>query len=259
MPRHPAWARRRRRRPRAPLGRRRRERARLLRRPPRLRDHRRDGRRALFVSAGGYHHHMAMNTWNSARRRPARPRPRARPGRDPGAGCRRPRRAAGADVALRRRRARRRSDAAFDDPWANLIQVRAAGHPAPDVAGMPRGDTPPIRGGPFGSRHPRPASAPRVDQGRRGPLLCTVWWKPSASSGCPAARVGSRPQPVEHDAELATPVIVAGRAAGCRWRDAEHVDEDRHVDPVDVGRSSPSAWARAMRAASGASIRRPGR
>lgn len=24
------------------------------------------GRQALFVSAGGYHHHMAMNTWNSA-------------------------------------------------------------------------------------------------------------------------------------------------------------------------------------------------
>ena len=24
------------------------------------------GNTALFVSAGGYHHHMAMNTWNSA-------------------------------------------------------------------------------------------------------------------------------------------------------------------------------------------------
>jgi catechol 2,3-dioxygenase len=24
------------------------------------------GPQALFVSAGGYHHHMAMNTWNSA-------------------------------------------------------------------------------------------------------------------------------------------------------------------------------------------------
>ena len=32
---------------------------------------------ALFVSAGGYHHHMAMNTWNSARRRPAPARARA--------------------------------------------------------------------------------------------------------------------------------------------------------------------------------------
>ena len=33
------------------------------------------GNSALFVSAGGYHHHMAMNTWNSARGGPARPAP----------------------------------------------------------------------------------------------------------------------------------------------------------------------------------------
>lgn len=84
-------------------------------------------RGALFVAAGGYHHHMAMNTWNSA-----------------GAG---PRAAAlglgqvaltvpGADdvAALRDRLAHRgipvRDDGltlGFDDPWGSLIEVAAAG------------------------------------------------------------------------------------------------------------------------------------
>ena len=31
------------------------------------------GRQAIFVSAGGYHHHMAMNTWNSAGAGPRTP------------------------------------------------------------------------------------------------------------------------------------------------------------------------------------------
>lgn len=83
------------------------------------------GPQALFVSAGGYHHHMAMNTWNSA-----------------GAG----RRGLGLglaqvdievpttdDLGALNERMRHfgidtRDDGqtvAFDDPWANLIRVRA--------------------------------------------------------------------------------------------------------------------------------------
>ena len=81
---------------------------------------------ALFVSAGGYHHHMAMNTWNS---RGAGPRQLALglgrvdievPTTD--------------DVGALSERMRHygveaRDDGqtvSFDDPWANLIQVRAA-------------------------------------------------------------------------------------------------------------------------------------
>ncbi len=52
-------------RPRAPVRGRRRHREGVLRRPARLRDDRGDGRPGAVVSAGGYHHHMAMNTWNS--------------------------------------------------------------------------------------------------------------------------------------------------------------------------------------------------
>jgi catechol 2,3-dioxygenase len=80
---------------------------------------------ALFVSAGGYHHHMAMNTWNS---RGAGPRASSLglgkvsitvPGAD--------------DVgALRERLARAavatEDDGAvlrFEDPWRNLVEVRA--------------------------------------------------------------------------------------------------------------------------------------
>jgi catechol 2,3-dioxygenase len=81
---------------------------------------------ALFVSAGGYHHHMAMNTWNS---RGAGPRQVALglgrvdievPGAD--------------DVGALSERMRHygvvaRDDGqtvSFDDPWANLIRVRVA-------------------------------------------------------------------------------------------------------------------------------------
>ncbi|WP_240645770.1 VOC family protein [Georgenia sp. SYP-B2076] len=81
---------------------------------------------ALFVSAGGYHHHMAMNTWNSA-----------------GAGPRLPALGLGTvDIvvpstqeilALADRLAARgvqsRHDGAVlrvNDPWNNLIEVRAA-------------------------------------------------------------------------------------------------------------------------------------
>ena len=84
------------------------------------------GPQALFVSAGGYHHHMAMNTWNSS-----------------GAGPRLP--ALGLaridievptqdDLGALGERMRHygveaRDDGrtvTFDDPWANLIQVSTA-------------------------------------------------------------------------------------------------------------------------------------
>jgi catechol 2,3-dioxygenase len=84
------------------------------------------GDQALFVSAGGYHHHMAMNTWNS---RGAGPRTRALglgvvnivvPDAD-GLG------------ALGERLARVGHDVShdgqtlsFDDPWRNLIRVTSA-------------------------------------------------------------------------------------------------------------------------------------
>lgn len=84
------------------------------------------GGSALFVSAGGYHHHMAMNTWNSR-----------------GAGQRRLALGLGqvdilvpdADAlgSLQERMTHYglgvRDDGQtlrFDDPWANLIQVRTA-------------------------------------------------------------------------------------------------------------------------------------
>ena len=84
------------------------------------------GSQALFVSAGGYHHHMAMNTWNSlgaGRRRLALGLGKVEivvPGAD--------------DLgALGERMSHygvpTRDDGrtlAFDDPWSNLVEVRAA-------------------------------------------------------------------------------------------------------------------------------------
>jgi catechol 2,3-dioxygenase len=86
------------------------------------------GGTALFVSAGGYHHHMAMNVWNSA-----------------GAGPRLPALGLGQvdirvpstdDVGALTERLSHfgvatRDDGqtvSFDDPWANLIRVTAAAH-----------------------------------------------------------------------------------------------------------------------------------
>lgn len=83
------------------------------------------GPSALFVSAGGYHHHMAMNTWNSA-----------------GAGRRQLALGLGkveivvptADdlgelgERMHHHGVLTRDDGrtlAFDDPWANLVEVRA--------------------------------------------------------------------------------------------------------------------------------------
>lgn len=83
------------------------------------------GPQALFVSAGGYHHHMAMNTWNSAGAGP----------RLPSLGL------AQIDIAvpsaddlgalterLGHHGIQVRDDGrtvSFDDPWANLIRVVA--------------------------------------------------------------------------------------------------------------------------------------
>ncbi len=84
------------------------------------------GSQALFVSAGGYHHHMAMNTWNSR-----------------GAGRRQLALGLGkveivvpsADdlgqlgERMSHHKVPTRDDGrtlAFDDPWSNLVEVRAA-------------------------------------------------------------------------------------------------------------------------------------
>lgn len=84
------------------------------------------GGQALFVSAGGYHHHMAMNTWKSR-----------------GAGPRQPALGLGQvdivvptpdEISALTERMKHygiatRDDGrtvSFDDPWANLINVRAA-------------------------------------------------------------------------------------------------------------------------------------
>lgn len=83
------------------------------------------GNQALFVSAGGYHHHMAMNVWNS---RGAGPRMPALglgridielPNAD-GLGA--------LDERLRDFNVQTRDDGrtlSFDDPWNNLITVAA--------------------------------------------------------------------------------------------------------------------------------------
>jgi catechol 2,3-dioxygenase len=84
------------------------------------------GGQALFVSAGGYHHHMAMNVWNSrgaGRRAPAL-----------GLGLVRIKVPTGDDLGALTERMRHygvetRDDGRavrFDDPWANLIEVRTA-------------------------------------------------------------------------------------------------------------------------------------
>jgi catechol 2,3-dioxygenase len=84
------------------------------------------GNQALFVSAGGYHHHMAMNTWNSA-----------------GAGPRVPalglgtvdivvpttEQVASVNARLTAHGVPTRHDGAVlrvNDPWNNLIEIRAA-------------------------------------------------------------------------------------------------------------------------------------
>jgi catechol 2,3-dioxygenase len=85
------------------------------------------GSSALFVSAGGYHHHMAMNTWNSAgagRRAPAlglgRVDIRVPSADDLGS----------LGERMRHYRVDTRDDGqtlTFDDPWSNLIRVGVGG------------------------------------------------------------------------------------------------------------------------------------
>ncbi|MET3636635.1 VOC family protein [Curtobacterium oceanosedimentum] len=85
------------------------------------------GDQALFVSAGGYHHHMAMNTWNSrgaGRRQQALGLGLVRievPGTDD----------LGALVARMHDTGVQTADdgrtVAFEDPWANRIEVTAPG------------------------------------------------------------------------------------------------------------------------------------
>lgn len=84
------------------------------------------GSQALFVSAGGYHHHVGMNTWHSS-----------------GAGTRTPALGLGQvsieiptadDLGSLRERLAAASvpviddgqELRFDDPWANLVRVRAS-------------------------------------------------------------------------------------------------------------------------------------
>lgn len=85
------------------------------------------GDQALFVSAGGYHHHMAMNTWNSrgaGRRQQALGLGLVRievPGADD----------LGALVSRMHDTGVQSADdgrtVAFEDPWANRIEVTAPG------------------------------------------------------------------------------------------------------------------------------------
>ncbi|WP_156998783.1 VOC family protein [Agromyces terreus] len=84
------------------------------------------GDQALFVSAGGYHHHMAMNTWNS--------RGAGRRGLALGLGKVEILVPTADDLGELGERMSHfgvstRDDGrslAFDDPWANLVEVRAA-------------------------------------------------------------------------------------------------------------------------------------
>jgi catechol 2,3-dioxygenase len=82
---------------------------------------------ALFVSAGGYHHHLGMNTWHSRGGSPA----------DPGVAQLRsytivlPNEAALAEVVARLNAAGYPTETAdgatlVRDPWSNLIRLRAA-------------------------------------------------------------------------------------------------------------------------------------
>jgi catechol 2,3-dioxygenase len=64
---------------------------------------------AAFLSSGGYHHHIAANTWSSA-----------------GAGRRDPARAGLASVTLEVAAGHRFDRPRLDDPWGTVLQLRAA-------------------------------------------------------------------------------------------------------------------------------------
>ncbi len=83
------------------------------------------GSQALFVSAGGYHHHVGMNTWHSSgagTRTPALGLGQVSievPSKDDLGGLRE--RLAAASIQV----ADDGDELLFDDPWANLVRVRA--------------------------------------------------------------------------------------------------------------------------------------
>lgn len=85
------------------------------------------GTQALFVSAGGYHHHMAMNTWNS---RGAGPRPKSL-----GLGTVRLELPGTDDIGELTERLTHHgvtthddgATVAFQDPWLNRVEVSAKG------------------------------------------------------------------------------------------------------------------------------------
>lgn len=85
------------------------------------------GGQAVFVSAGGYHHHMAMNVWNSRGAGPRMPAlglgrvDLALPDDDALGSLAERLRHRGIDVRDDGRALR------FDDPWANLLQATAPG------------------------------------------------------------------------------------------------------------------------------------
>lgn len=84
------------------------------------------GTQALFVSAGGYHHHVGMNTWQSAGAGPRTPalglgEVSIRLGSPDDLGALRER-LTSKGVAVRDSGA----ELAFDDPWTNLVRVSAA-------------------------------------------------------------------------------------------------------------------------------------
>lgn len=84
------------------------------------------GSQALFVSAGGYHHHVGMNTWHSSgagTRTPALGLGQVAievPSRDDLGSLRE--RLAAASIQV----ADDGAELTFDDPWANLVRVRAS-------------------------------------------------------------------------------------------------------------------------------------
>ncbi|GAA3728538.1 VOC family protein [Leifsonia bigeumensis] len=84
------------------------------------------GSQALFVSAGGYHHHVGMNTWHSSgagTRTPALGLGQVSievPSKDDLGSLRERLAAAGIQVADDG------AEVVFDDPWANLVRVRAS-------------------------------------------------------------------------------------------------------------------------------------
>lgn len=85
------------------------------------------GGQAVFVSAGGYHHHMAMNVWNSRGAGPRMPAlglgrvDLALPDEDALGALAERLRHHGVDVRDDGRALR------FDDPWANLLEATAPG------------------------------------------------------------------------------------------------------------------------------------